>query len=57
VRDGSKGKDRPELQVREGGFYEYFHPTTGNGHSSDFFSWTAALVLDILLQETAKADG
>ncbi len=35
--------------VREGGFYEYFHPTRGNGHGSDFFSWTAALLLDILL--------
>ncbi|MBA4115485.1 MAG: glycoside hydrolase [Rubrobacter sp.] len=35
--------------VREGGFYEYFHPTHGNGHGSDFFSWTAALLLDILL--------
>jgi hypothetical protein len=37
--------------------YEYFHPTTGDGHDSDFFSWTAVLVLDILLQATAKTDG
>jgi hypothetical protein len=43
--------------VREGGFYEYFHPTTGDGHGSDFFSWTAALLLDILLDEAPKTDG
>jgi hypothetical protein len=43
--------------VREGGFYEYFHPTTGDGHGSDFFSWTAALLLDILLQKTPKTEG
>ena len=42
--------------VREGGFYEYFHPTNGNGHGSDFFSWTAALLLDILVEETVKTD-
>jgi glycogen debranching enzyme len=42
--------------VQEGGFYEYFHPTTGNGHGSDFFSWTAALLLDILLEETPITD-
>lgn len=34
--------------VRSSGFYEYFHPTTGRGHGSDFFSWTAALLLDVL---------
>jgi Trehalase len=43
--------------VREGGFYEYFHPATGDGHGSDFFSWTAALLLDILLGEAPKTDG
>jgi hypothetical protein len=43
--------------VREGGFYEYFHPTRGNGHGSDFFSWTAALLLDVLLDEPPKTNG
>ena len=33
------------------GFFEYFDPATGMGHGSDFFSWTAALLLDILLEE------
>ena len=42
--------------VQEGGFYEHFHPTTGNGHGSDFFSWTAALLLDILLEDPPKTD-
>ena len=34
--------------VENSGFHEYFHPVTGRGHGSDFFSWTAALLLDIL---------
>lgn len=40
---------------RESGFYEYFHPETGMGHGSDLFSWTAALLLDVLL-ESEPAD-
>ncbi|AHY48175.1 Trehalase (plasmid) [Rubrobacter radiotolerans] len=35
---------------REEGFYEYFDPTTGMGHGSDLFSWTAALLLDVVLE-------
>lgn len=33
------------------GFYEYFDPQAGQGHGSDSFSWTAALLLDVLLEE------
>lgn len=33
------------------GFYEYFDPEAGRGHGSDNFSWTAALVLDVLLED------
>jgi glycogen debranching enzyme len=29
-------------------FYEYFSPLTGRGFGADEFSWTAALVLDLL---------
>lgn len=36
------------------GFYEYFDPLTGMGHGSDFFSWTAALVIDVLLEREEK---
>lgn len=42
--------------VRGAGFYEYFDPTSGRGHGSDFFSWTAALLLDIL-HESPEEDG
>lgn len=35
--------------VRDAGFYEYFDPLGGRGHGSDFFSWTAALFLDVVL--------
>ncbi|HWT25735.1 MAG TPA: trehalase family glycosidase [Solirubrobacteraceae bacterium] len=34
--------------VERGGFCEYFDARTGEGHGSRDFSWTAALVLDIL---------
>ncbi|MFY1633804.1 MGH1-like glycoside hydrolase domain-containing protein [Solwaraspora sp. WMMB335] len=34
--------------VRRSGYYEYFHPVTGDGVGSAAFSWTAALVLDLL---------
>ena len=35
-------------RVRDAGFREYFDPLTGTGHGTDEFSWTAALVLDLL---------
>jgi hypothetical protein len=34
--------------VERSGFREYFDPDTGEGYGSDDFSWTAALVLDLL---------
>ncbi len=34
--------------VMENGFYEYFDPTTGVGHGSEDFSWTASLTIDLL---------
>ena len=40
--------------VQNAGFYEYFDPISGRGHGSDFFSWTAALLLDVLID---KANG
>ncbi len=37
--------------VRRYGFYEYFNPETGQGHGTDQFSWTAALLIDLLSQD------
>jgi glycogen debranching enzyme len=34
--------------VRQSGFREYFDPFDGTGHGSHDFSWSAALVLDLL---------
>lgn len=34
--------------VEKNGFREYFHPHTGQGLGADRFTWTAALVLDLL---------
>ena len=31
------------------GFYEYYDPLSGMGYGSDLFSWSAALLLDVLL--------
>ena len=36
------------------GFYEYFHPDTGKGLGTANFSWTASLVLDLLLAQTNR---
>jgi len=33
------------------GFHEYFDPLTGRGLGSNLFSWSAALLLDVLLAE------
>ncbi|MEJ2600829.1 MAG: trehalase family glycosidase [Anaerolineales bacterium] len=35
----------------EFGFFEYFDAETGEGHGSESFSWTAARLLDLLLEE------
>jgi Trehalase len=34
--------------ARDGGFWEHYDPLTGKGHGGDSFSWTAALVLDLV---------
>ncbi len=34
--------------VATAGFREYFHPWTGEGLGAADFSWSAALVLDVL---------
>ena len=33
------------------GIYEYYDPDTGQGHGASDFSWTAALLLDLLYEE------
>jgi glycogen debranching enzyme len=34
--------------VRQSGLREYFNPYTGSGHGTADFSWSAALLLDVL---------
>lgn len=34
--------------VAHQGYYEYFNPENGRGHGTDSFSWTAALLIDLL---------
>ncbi|NDL57687.1 glycoside hydrolase [Phytoactinopolyspora sp. XMNu-373] len=36
--------------ARKAGFSEHYHPSTGHGHGGAEFSWSAALVLDLLGQ-------
>ena len=40
-------RDRTLRLVDDGGFAEYFSPTTGTGHGAPEFSWTAALTIDL----------
>ena len=42
--------------VTKSGFREYFHPWTGEGLGAADFSWSAALVLDVL-HDLESADG
>ena len=35
--------------LKRSGFYEYFHPDSGEGLGSPDFSWSAALLLDLIL--------
>jgi len=42
--------------VQDAGFYEYFDPISGRGHGSDLFSWTAALLLEVLMDEANRLE-
>jgi len=46
--DAAKLADRTLELVSRSGFREYFEPNTGEGLGAENFSWTAALVLDLL---------
>lgn len=43
--------------VQKNGFFEYFHPVTGEGHGSDNFSWTAALIIDLIVEYSYRLRG
>ena len=42
--------------VERSGFREYFDPFTGEGYGSPDFSWTAALLIDVL-ESPAEGSG
>lgn len=46
---GEELVDKTLALVQKSGFWEYFHPETGQGLGTDGFTWTAALVLDMLV--------
>ncbi len=37
--------------ITEHGFYEYYNPLTGEGLGADNFSWTAALLIDLMSEK------
>jgi hypothetical protein len=37
--------------VERAGFHEYFSPLTGEGYGAPEFSWTAALVVDLIRRD------
>ncbi|MDQ1385639.1 MAG: mannosylglycerate hydrolase [Actinomycetota bacterium] len=47
-------RDRTLDLVARAGFSEYFSPLTGQGYGADDFSWTAALVIDLLQDESLR---
>jgi glycogen debranching enzyme len=55
LRDYGYKKQAKRLQqtiidlCQDQGFHEYFDPTTGQGHGSNLFSWSAALLLEVLM--------
>ncbi|MBQ0902230.1 hypothetical protein [Micromonospora sp. U21] len=67
VRRGLLAHGHPELAaglrrsmiglVAGAGCHEYFHPDTGAGLGSPAFSWTAALLLDLLAEDVGTAPG
>ena len=50
-------RDRTLALVERSGFAEYFSALTSNGYGADEFSWTAALVLDLLESPPPAHDG
>jgi hypothetical protein len=42
--------------VRRCGFHEYFDPYKGSGYGTDNFSWTAALFIDVAMEEVEAND-
>ena len=40
---------------RRSGFWEHYSPANGRGHGGEEFSWTAALVLDALFDQSSTA--
>jgi len=41
--------------VRTAGWHEYFHSSSGEGLGGGEFSWTAALVTDLLLRPLSQS--
>jgi hypothetical protein len=42
--------------VEQTGFFEYFSPISGRGFGAEEFSWTAALVIDLLGDDQVADD-
>ena len=42
---------------RRSGFWEHYSPENGSGHGGERFSWTAALMLDALVDQSSIAPG
>ncbi|MCV0402487.1 MAG: hypothetical protein K5924_02125 [Chloroflexi bacterium] len=43
--------------AKRSGFREYFNPFTGEGHGSDGFAWSAALVIDVIERRARMSSG
>ena len=50
-KDHAERRDEPSSICAGGGFHEYFDPTSGDGLGSILFSWSAALLLNVLADD------
>jgi hypothetical protein len=67
VAGGLRGHGRHELAdkltldilrlVEHAGLREYFNPTTASGHGTDDFSWSAAVLIDVLTKQVGEVRG
>jgi hypothetical protein len=67
VAVGLRGHGRHELAdkltldilrlVEHAGLREYFNPTTASGHGTDDFSWSAAVLIDVLTKQVGEVRG
>ena len=53
LADAAEAVHRDSLKLIEGGFAEYYDPVTGEGLGGGNFTWTAAMVVELVRKRAA----